>query len=208
MSCIQKETIKKRVWSTIIVDFFFLSKIYKILTLKISLYLIYGLASTSFYLSLEYYWVQHSSTLIHSESCFYLSLNFFYLYNWRTMSTCQVDSCSCRESLPIRGNIGTCIWCNHPVSVHLSSKDDEIEIIPTWNCKSHYLYILIKYSNKYFLIYSYSNVKQLYSHIEFNIPTWLLSISSKYSNLRRSQISTSAYSVLQWPLQIVLQSQI
>ena len=42
------------------------------------------------------------------------------------MSTCQVDSCSCRESLPMRGNIGSCIGCNHPVSVHLRETDNEV----------------------------------------------------------------------------------
>lgn len=46
------------------------------------------------------------------------------------MSTCQVDFCSCRQSLPMRGNIGLCIGCNYPVSVHLSQNDDnEIEIL-------------------------------------------------------------------------------
>jgi len=56
------------------------------------------------------------------------------------MSTCQVDSSFCRQSLPMWGNIGICVGCNHPISVHIRDKDDEIEIIPSWNGKSEYLY--------------------------------------------------------------------
>ena len=35
----------------------------------------------------------------------------------------------------MRGNIGLCIGCNHPVSVHLSLDNDDIEIIQNWNSK-------------------------------------------------------------------------
>jgi len=60
------------------------------------------------------------------------------------MSACQVESCSCRQSLPMRGNTSICIGHNHPVSVHLIQKDnDDIEIIPSWNGKKEYPYIII-----------------------------------------------------------------
>lgn len=57
------------------------------------------------------------------------------------MSTCQVDSCSCLQTLPMRGNIGLCIGCNHLVSVHLNMNDDDIEVIESWNCKYFCLYL-------------------------------------------------------------------
>jgi len=51
------------------------------------------------------------------------------------MSAYQVDCCSCRQTLPIRGNVSICIGCNHPVSVHISFNNDEVEILPGWNRK-------------------------------------------------------------------------
>ena len=56
------------------------------------------------------------------------------------MSTCQVDSCSCRQTLPMRGNIGLFIGCNHPVHVHSSLDNDDIEIIQNWNSKQFCLF--------------------------------------------------------------------
>ena len=51
------------------------------------------------------------------------------------MSTCQVDSWSCRQTLSMRANIGLCIRCNHSVNVHSSLDNDDIEIIQNWNSK-------------------------------------------------------------------------
>ena len=54
------------------------------------------------------------------------------------MSTCQVDSCSCRQIVPMRENIELCIGCNHPISIYLSQTDDDIQIIQEWNGKLYY----------------------------------------------------------------------
>ena len=63
------------------------------------------------------------------------------------MSACQVNSCSCEQSLPMRGNISICVGCNHSISVHLKQDDDEVEIIRSSNGKFS-IYELLLINNK------------------------------------------------------------
>ena len=42
------------------------------------------------------------------------------------MSTCQVDACTCKQMLPMRGNPSVCIAYKHPPAVHY---EDDITVI-------------------------------------------------------------------------------
>ena len=73
----------------------------------------------------------------------------------------------------MQGNIGIWIECNHPVSVHLASKDDdEIEIIPAWNSKYKYSNHIGINSNITTILFSSTYLKPVNSSSELDVITW------------------------------------